>query len=189
MNTEKNHLRQQFRAIRHEVSVSDRSEAAANAAFILAQQPNFNRANHVACYLALTNEFDVTPIISSLWQTQKKCYLPLIQPDNSLRFVLYLEGDALKPNRFGILEPSNIDREIPITQLDLVMVPLLAFDRRGQRLGTGGGYYDRTFAKVKEPELIGTGYAAQEIAALPADPWDIRLSAVLTEKEYISIVL
>lgn len=187
MATEKTRLRQHFRTLRQNIAATERSIAAGKAAEILLRQPNFIASKNIACYLASATEFDVAPIIAAIWHAQKNCYVPLIQPDLSLHFVRYDEGAALKPNRFGIFEPVDTHLDIPFAELDLVLLPLLAFDRRGQRLGTGGGYYDRTFADELTPPLIGVGYAAQEAPALPVDPWDVRLSAVLTEQEYINI--
>lgn len=102
----------------------------------------------------------------------------------------YDENDALQLNRYFIPEPVNILREIMSAQLDIVITPLVAFDLNGHRLGTGGGYYDRTFEflhknNVKKPRIIGLAYSAQQAEFIPIDPWDIQMNGVLTEKEFI----
>ena len=105
--------------------------------------------------------------------------------------VAYNPDDTLTPNRFGILEPTlEGNRLIPARNLDLVLVPLVAFDRTGKRLGMGKGYYDQTFAFLKQentrkmPHLIGLAYGFQEIADLPMDDWDIPLYGIATEQGF-----
>lgn len=119
-----------------------------------------------------------------IWRDKKRCYLPILQKDKTLKFVEYSEGGELKKNQYGIDEPICLDKQIVAVDLDLVIVPLLAYDAEGNRLGTGGGYYDRTFsfrreATSKKPLLLGLGYAEQQAEHLPADEWDIRLDGVI----------
>lgn len=106
-----------------------------------------------------------------------------------LIFVRYNYGDALRLNRYGILEPAHPTIEIDPHLLDLVLTPLVAFDPAGHRLGTGGGFYDSTFKfkrdlAIEQPVLIGLGYAAQQTETIPSDDWDIRLSGIVTEKGF-----
>ncbi len=122
-----------------------------------------------------------------IWRDKKQCYLPVLDADKQLAFFRYDKRDPLKENQYGIPEPVNRDAQIAAVDLDLVILPLLAFDEHGNRLGTGGGYYDRTFSVLhdkqqKKPFMLGVGYALQQADNLPADEWDIRLDGVLTEK-------
>lgn len=153
----------------------------------------FQKSHEIACYLPYKNEFDTKEIIDTIWQNNKNCYLPILREDQSLDFAHYKKGDALSLNRYGILEPQSPVQLITKEQLDLVLLPLIAFDREGRRLGAGGGYYDRSFAFVsahpsqktafKKPWLIGVAFAQQETFHLPKDEWDILLDGILTEKE------
>lgn len=196
-------LRKHYRDLRGRVLATARHEASIAAADILKQHPLFKACKHIAVYLSLKDEFDSAAVIESVWKAKKTCYIPVLaeRKDNSrkdqnyLRFAKYEYGDPLHMNRYSILEPARLTHEMKPEGLDLVIMPLLAFDRRGRRLGTGGGYYDRTFEfqhgilnddPNKKPKLIGLGYAAQEAEELPADPWDLALDAVLTEKEFIT---
>lgn len=116
--------------------------------------------------------------------------MPVLTPEKSLFFVYYEKGDALSANQYGIGEPENKSRIIPTHQLDLVIAPLVAFDAHGNRLGTGGGYYDRTFAFLHEnkrdkPSLLGLAYLTQSMKTLPLEPWDIPLDGVITEQAFI----
>ncbi len=108
----------------------------------------------------------------------------------SLNFARYDEGDELQPNQHLVPEPVSTQHIIHPEKLDLVLLPVLAFDAMGDRLGTGGGYYDRTFAfmfakPLKSPFLLGLGFAAQSCNDIHPEPWDVKLHGMLTEKEII----
>ena len=160
---------------------------------MFASQSFLNQSQHIACYLPFKDEFDSLLIIEAIWQAKKHCYLPVLagKDKKSLYFVRYDYGDALHPNSYGILEPINTSRILSVDLLDVVVMPLVAFDMQGHRLGTGGGYYDRTFAFLpdqvnKKTMMIGLGYAAQQAECLPFDPWDIIMAGVVTEQGFIS---
>jgi 5-formyltetrahydrofolate cyclo-ligase len=149
----------------------------------------FTSAHEISCYLPRASEFDTTAIIAALWRTKKNCYLPLLAEgeEKVLHFVRYLPEDVLNLNRYEIYEPAIRGDFFPPAQLDLVLLPLYGFDRTGHRLGSGGGYYDRTFAFKKSaptPLLIGVGFARQEINDLPHDTWDVPLDGILTESSF-----
>lgn len=154
----------------------------------------FQASRHIACYYPYRDEFNTFPVMEMIWAAKKICYLPLLSDMKSLTFARFSPGDVLEPNLYGIPEPVDRSRIIQAEKLDLVLMPLLAFDRQGHRLGTGGGYYDRTFAFLFEqarslpsPRMVGIGYAAQEAPALPADAWDVLMHAVVTEKEWVDL--
>lgn len=185
-------LRQQFRTLRDLIPSSYRQEAALLAVKQFVHHPWFIQSEHIACYLPLKSEFDSLPIIEAIWRAKKRCYLPILSQLNEklLTFVQYVYGDKLRKNCFSILEPSATNRQILPQALDLVILPLIAYDNQGHRLGTGGGYYDKTFAWLKDgpvckPQLIGLGYQTQQATLLPADPWDVLLEGVITESTII----
>ncbi len=120
--------------------------------------------------------------------------LPMIGAERQLAFAAWTPGMAITMNRFGIPEPECASTErLDPEQLDVVLLPLLGFDRAGHRLGFGGGYYDRSFAflqgrtGVARPVLIGIGYAIQEVPAIEAMPWDVHLDYIATERELIDL--
>jgi 5-formyltetrahydrofolate cyclo-ligase len=147
-------------------------------------------ARRVAGYLANGGEVDLRLALEGLRAQGRQTLLPVLcpTPPGSLRFAPYDQRSRLHPNRFGIAEPAV---PIPLQRrpldLDLVLLPLVAFDARGNRLGMGGGYYDRSFAALhshggwRRPRLIGVAYAFQEVDRLPAEAWDVPLDGVLTE--------
>jgi 5-formyltetrahydrofolate cyclo-ligase len=180
-----------FREIRREIPMAYRKNAAHDAATLFIQQEIFRRSEHIASYCFFRDEFDAEPLMEAIWQAKKQCYLPVLTEENTLRFIRYDKGDVLHPNRYSILEPVNMTHELSAEQLDIVITPLIAFDNEGHRLGTGGGYYDKTFTFLQKktitaPSMIGLAYAAQRAENLPWDRWDVSLSGVLTEKEFIN---
>lgn len=155
----------------------------------------FTQSHRIAFYWPSKGEIDPRPILELALKMGKRCYLPVIHPskEKHLLFVEYRSGDRLKLNRYGIKEPilgSGHRIPLPPWMLNLVFVPLLAFNSEGRRLGRGGGYYDRTFAGLKyehrprQPTLIGFAYEFQKIESLPYEDWDLTLSGVATEKNF-----
>lgn len=182
-------LRKELRARRNALAVNERIAAADAVARHLQTDPDGRRAGYVAGYWACAGELPLHRVQMGLAADQIWC-LPLIQPDGRLRFAPWRAGDALLPNRFGIPEPAvEAAATLPAEAMSLVLLPLLGFDRSGQRLGTGGGYYDRSFAfrhqRSAPPVLIGMAYAVQEIPSLPAERWDVPLDLIITERERI----
>ena len=192
-NPVKRSLRTKLRAKRQAISHSEQIEKSKALVPILEKMPEFIKSQHIAFYSAVENEIDPEYLLTAAQRLGKKCYLPVLHPLKAeLWFVHYKIGDKLTQNRFKILEPKlDAKKIIPAWSLDLVLVPMLAFDSKGRRLGTGGGYYDRTFAftktksRPKLPRLIGLAYDFQEVSSLPWDDWDIQLTGIVTNKGYL----
>lgn len=130
---------------------------------------------------------DLAPLIERLWRCGKQIYLPVLHGP-ALWFMPFTPRTPLAHNRFGIPEPNlNAPHRAALRTLDLVLMPLVAFDRNGNRLGMGGGFYDRTFAYLRgsprwaRPCLIGTAYEFQRVPPLAVQPWDVPLGGVVTE--------
>lgn len=158
---------------------------------IFSQSTFFKRSKNIAFYLPTAGEQDPTEIIELALERGKNCFLPVLNHlyANRLWFVPYTTTSCLYPNKFGILEPEHHpNQRIPTWRLDLVLTPLVAFDKFGSRVGMGGGYYDRTFAflphrKVqKKPILIGVAHQFQQTYKINSNSWDIPLSGVVTEQ-------
>ena len=185
-------LRKELRALRNSLSPSQQAAASAWVLRYLTKLPLFMRAKHIALYIANDGELNPQPIAEQLWKMGKKVYLPVIHPslERKMSFVEFTPASVLLPNRFGIPEPeSNNAHKFPPHLLDVVLLPLVGFDRQGGRLGMGGGFYDTTFAfhqhKKGKPYLIGVAHSCQEIEQLEMADWDIPLYAIATDKEVI----
>lgn len=192
INSPRDLLRKELRARRRLLTPSQQANASALVLRHLTQVPQFLRSKHVAIYIASDGELDPRPIAEQLWKMDKYCYLPVLHPTNNreLWFVRFTADTPLKLNRFKILEPDHrVSHKIPAHLLDIVLVPLVGFDRTGARLGMGGGFYDKTFAfhqlKKGKPHLLGIAHACQEIPSLETASWDIPLYGVVTDAEVI----
>ncbi len=177
-----------MRRRRRSLSHGEREGAAHELCRRLAHDPLFLRARRLALYVAHDGEVDLTPLIARAWSAGKHVYLPALHRKR-LWFLPLSPLTPLACNRFGILEPELAPAtRCPLPALDLVLMPLVAFDPDGHRLGMGGGYYDRTFAYLRRrrhwrrPRLVGVAYAFQQTGAVPARPWDVPMSAVATER-------
>ena len=149
--------------------------------------------SRIAIYYSVNNEVATMQIIKHLWTKDKELFLPIIK-SNQLVFGSYKSGDNLSNNKFDIPEPATPTEElITADVLDLVVVPLVAFDSDCNRLGMGGGYYDRALAfkktssKTNSPLLIGLAYELQKVNILEMNSWDIPMDGIISEsKTYLS---
>jgi 5-formyltetrahydrofolate cyclo-ligase len=142
----------------------------------------------VAGYRPLGAEIDPWPLMAAFAQAGAQIALPVaLSLDAPLVFRAYADGDQLEPDATGIASPTA---NAPELEPDLVVTPLLAFDRLGARMGHGGGHYDRTLQALRRSGWVfalGLAYAGQEVARIPAEAHDQPLDAILTEKEYIEV--
>lgn len=174
-------LRSQAHAIRAAVPQADRADAAAAVAaqFFEDVAPEENAV--VAAYWRIRDELDCQPILVRLMDSGRIVILPVVTgADEPLDLRVWEQGEALYEAGFGTLAPSE---QAPRAEPDLVLMPLLGFDKHGTRLGYGGGYYDRTLAQMtKKPKLIGLAFAVQELDEIPREAHDVPLDAVITEQ-------
>lgn len=182
----KQRLRVQLRAQRRALQSSQQVGAARALARHLLHHSVFLRAHHVACYLAADGEIDTWHILRACWRLGKRVYVPVTK-SGTMVFRRYDKGDKLRRGGFGLLEPLPSSPTIVPDQLDLVLLPLVGFTRRGERLGMGGGYYDRCFADRRSrrhrPTLLGLAHSFQELDTLPSQPHDRGLDGIVTERE------
>jgi 5-formyltetrahydrofolate cyclo-ligase len=186
-------LRARLRAERAALSPRARVAAATAMARQLGALAELTIDESIAGYWAVRGELALNAVIPPLIARGQRFHLPVLRADRErpLGFVPWRPGEAVAPNRFGIPEPVLREPELAPDAMQLVLVPLVAFDRRGARLGSGAGYYDRAFAflregeRPREPLLVGIAYALQELDGLPHDAWDVALDFVCTERELI----
>ena len=180
-------LRRQLRSKRRAMPEQQRALAAERLARRLRNHPRLLFTRRIGLYLPNDGEIDPRPGLIGGGH-RRRLYLPLLDPlsPGLLRFCRWRGSDGLATNRYGIAEPKHgIRRTVPVWSLDVLVMPLVAFDDQGGRLGMGGGYYDRSLAAwqrwPRRPLLVGVGYQFQRVPTLPVAHWDIPLDLVLTD--------
>jgi 5-formyltetrahydrofolate cyclo-ligase len=182
--------RKKIRQQRRDLSPLQQKLHAQQLAHLVCRQRLFLNAKRIACYLAEDGEIDPVHIIETAWRRKKKVYLPILAPTGqSLFFAPFEFNTPLKANRFGILEPDIPPHKwLRARQLNLILLPLVAFDKQCNRLGMGGGCYDRSLAFIRHrkqlhsPHLMGLAHELQKVAALPCAAWDVAVKFIATEK-------
>jgi 5-formyltetrahydrofolate cyclo-ligase len=183
---QKRKLRRERRAARAKLGDAVRQRASERIAHHVIYSHCLQRSRRIACYLPMADEVDTWPIIARAWRMKKKIYAPITRRNRLLTFREIRPESDLVTTDFGLLKPVS-GQEVGARELDLVLVPMVAFDDERQRLGMGGGYYDRTFSFLRarrslfRPKLVGLAFACQRVDKIPLNPWDIRLYRVITE--------
>ncbi|MEQ1899747.1 MAG: 5-formyltetrahydrofolate cyclo-ligase [Devosia sp.] len=174
-------LRIKARATRAAILDSTRTGAARSAAAHFFSGIPLAAGETVAGYWRIKDEMDCQPILVRLMDSFQPVCLPVVLGDDlPLELRLWEQGTPLYEAGFGTLAPSEL---APQVEPDVIIMPLLGFDKLGTRLGYGGGYYDRTLARMgRKPRLIGLAFSAQELPAIPREPHDVPLDAVVTEQ-------
>jgi len=162
-----------------------------NQSFGLEKKTSLN----VAGYICLGGEIDISPIFSDLTQLGHRIYVPVVRPEQNgvLLFAEIDDSTKFVTGKYNISEPVyNVNALLGASSLDLVLVPLVGIDSGGNRLGMGGGYYDRTFSvnlengpQVRSPVLLGVCHALQTLSSVPVEHWDVPLDAVITDQSII----
>ena len=174
------------RRARSAMSEIARQQASEKIAANVFRASWFARAQLIACYLSTNSEVDTSSIILRAWRMKKRIFAPVTRKNGRMHFQEVTPDTSLIRNRYGLFEPA--DGEIMESRrLHIVLAPLVAFDGQHNRIGMGGGYYDRSFAFLKnrtsllQPKLIGLAFDCQRVEEIVANPWDIRLYGIITE--------
>ncbi len=179
------HIRKEIRQKRRALTADQQAHFAEQAAARMLGFAPVVEAKSVAVFLSFDGELDTRPLIEGLWRAGKQVYLPVLHPfsPGNLLFLRYLPDSLLATNRLKILEPAlDVRHVLPLDRLDVLITPLVAFDNTGQRLGMGGGFYDRTLQNWRAHGFLPVGYAhdCQQVESLPVQEWDIPLPTVVT---------
>ena len=146
----------------------------------------YQQAKHIALYWPFNGEVDITGLLKV---SDKQHYLPSIQ-GQQMQFQAFSAQMSINKNRYGISQPTYIE-SLQAAELDLCLMPLVGFDMHGNRLGMGGGFYDRYFATSSRsntrPQLAGVGYQFQQQDQLPVQSWDVRIDHLYTEQGYFKL--
>ncbi|MEP7705031.1 5-formyltetrahydrofolate cyclo-ligase [Paraglaciecola sp. 25GB23A] len=187
-------LRQKYREKRNSIGAIEQHHAAQALLEQCLTDPAFIKAKSIACYLPNDGEVDTQKVIEYCWQRNISIVLPVIDP-NRAGHLLFLQHQAqwhLQLNKYGISEPTfALDKIVALQDIDIIFTPLVAFDKQGNRLGMGGGYYDRTLATLDElcrrPCIIGLAHDCQLSEALPIQYWDIPLHRIITPSQIFTL--
>lgn len=185
-------LRQTLRAQRRALTLPEQQQHSKALCHSLIRTKYYRTARQLACYIANDGEIDPMPLIEHAWLMKKTVYLPVLSPlQNKLYFAPYEANSSLRLNRFNIPEPDCTPGHWKTArQLDLLLLPLVAFDPQGNRLGMGGGFYDRSLAYLqhrrywRKPFLLGLAHELQKVKKLDTQSWDIPLNGIMTEKQF-----
>ncbi len=173
-------MRAEMRARRRSLSAAEQRRNALLLAGHVARLRQFRAARRVALYWASDGEIDLAPVMRLCWRQRKRVYLPRLAGDG-MQFAELKRGKRMVRNRFGIPEPDSSATSVKVDSLDLVLTPLVAYTAAGERLGMGGGFYDRALAKAPG-WIVGVAHSCQRADALPRESWDLPVAGVITEK-------
>lgn len=181
-------LRRRMRKARRALSEGERMRLARAMTRRIATLGLFRCGQRVALFVAADGEIPTDPLLQLASRRGCHLYLPRVTSHRAKRMTFTPLGPALRTNRYGIPEPATIAGSLSARWLDLVILPLVAFDATGSRLGSGAGYYDRALSyralrrHWHRPRLIGIAYDFQRVDALVRKPWDVPLSLVITDQ-------
>lgn len=185
-------LRNELREKRNALPQHSQWQASESIVEQICQFVRLKRGQRIATYLSNDGELDLNRFHQWCWSNAVDVNLPVIHPfhKHHLLMLQYTKNTTLVANRFGIQEPALSCPDVTLLDsLDVVLLPLVGFDERGNRLGMGGGFYDRTLASlVKQPDrpkFIGIAHDCQQVKQLPVAPWDVTLDAIITPTQAI----
>jgi 5-formyltetrahydrofolate cyclo-ligase len=182
----KENLRRRMLAIRGNMPPQKVADLSQRIRLHLNEVPSFIEAKTIIFYASIRNEVITDHMIGDALSMGKKVALPKVVKDQRRLVISYIDDlDALMPGAYGIREPRDI-RPVPLNSVDLVVVPGVAFDMKGYRLGHGGGYYDIFLSEMGEGVIkIGLAFEFQLVGKLPIEEHDIKVDTILTEKRII----
>lgn len=188
MNTqsEKAALRRLAKQRRQSLPLEERAAFSRRICERLLALPEMEAAKTVMSYMALRSEADLRALHEALWARRRQLCFPVTQGGGAMEAVLCGGSGPWNKGAFGIREPAG-ECCVPPEEIDVVILPCVAFDESGTRLGWGGGYYDRYLARCPQALRIGAAFDAQRLEALPRAEWDIPLQVIATEKGILRV--
>lgn len=189
-------LRKEMRDRRRQLTASEQAYFADLLAHWFSKTPLFLNSHRIAFYISNDGELDLLPLMLIALSMKKRCFLPVLGSVSRphLRFAPYTPEVDMRFNKFGIPEPVNpLNKILKPFNMDLVLTPLVAFDQLGNRLGMGGGYYDKTFSflthrnRWSSPRLVGVAHDFQKVEHIHSENWDVPLNAVITPGAFMPV--
>ena len=188
----RDNIRRHVRQERNSLSPEEQSQLALIASSHILAEIQAQSAKHVALYFTQDGELATQKLIEALWDLDINLYLPRLHPfsKGNLLFIRYDRDSVMLENQYAIKEPQlNVQHVITVDKLDMIITPLVAFDEHGNRMGMGGGYYDRTLAQVVDNKPLAVGFAhdCQQVSQVPTEFWDIPLPVIITPTRRLAI--
>ncbi len=183
-----NDLRRNALRARRKMSRDERANSSSIICRKVFACREFLAAKAIACYLPMEDEVDTLAIIERVWRAKKQIFVPVLISRKEMLFREIHPETTLQRNSFGLWEPQT-GEIIQARNLDLVITPTVAFDESNNRIGMGGGYYDRHFSFLRyrkhwvSPKLIGVAFACQKIEKISPNVWDIPLYKLIDDTE------
>lgn len=181
-------IRRRVKSKRNSISTAEQAKAAFWVALRIARHPCFRRAKSFTAYIAANGELSLAPLIRLGQQQGKTCFLPKIS-GQGMGFHSFPKGAKLYRNRYNLMEPSSLKGTLNLAKVNLILCPLVAFDRHGNRLGMGGGFYDKALSKLKDNRKLkvwGVGHDCQEVPLMQPQTWDIAMDGIFTPSQAIT---
>jgi len=181
-----NNLRRKALAARRGMGRAARDESSSRICRRVLNCREFVASKTVGCYLPMADEVDTLPIIQRSWRANKRIFAPVLSGRHEMSFREVCPETTLQRNLFGLWEPQD-GRIISPRHLDIVITPTVAFDRNCNRIGMGGGYFDRCFSFLRHrqhwlrPKLVGVAFSCQKVEKISPNVWDIRLYKVISD--------
>jgi 5-formyltetrahydrofolate cyclo-ligase len=183
----KREIRARMKAVRRVLPLSACAERSARANARVIELPEFARARTVVAYSAMRKELDPEALLAHAASLGKRIGLPRVDDDQHLQLHVHQLGEALEESGYGMLEPAASNASIDPAEVDLIIVPALALDGGGQRLGYGRGFYDRLLPLMPNAFRVGVAYDFQVVPEIPAEPHDVPLHCVISDARTLRI--
>jgi 5-formyltetrahydrofolate cyclo-ligase len=168
------------------MSADERAELSELICERVISSPLFFASKAIACYLPMEDEVDTRGIIEAAWRANKRIFVPVLRNHGKMLFREVGHRTILVRNYYGVWEPTD-GALISPRQLDVAIAPTVAFDKNNNRIGMGGGYFDRCFAYLRlrqfwfRPKLVGVAFDCQRVEKILPNPWDIPLYRVFSD--------
>lgn len=184
----KKELRTRMKSVRRAMPAEARKLRSNAVARNVLALPEWQAAKTVSLYIAMREELDLSLLIDDAVTSKKTVALPRVDDDtDTLHLHAWTRGGALRASAFGVEEPEAHAPTVPDSEVDLVIVPALAFDETGQRIGYGAGYYDGLLPRLSSARSVGVAFDFQLIAEVPVEPNDMPVHVVVTDARTIRV--
>ena len=181
-------IRENKRKLRRDLSSRIQEKNSKKISIQISKLQYFLNANNIASYIESDGEISTSHLHKLAWKKNKKVFLPHIEEESKMSFFYFQKGKALKNGPWGTFEIESPKIEKKISEMDLIIVPMVAFDKNGNRLGRGGGFYDRVLSEsniTSKNKIYGLAHDIQEVERIPIKENDIPMNGIIIPNQII----